>query len=74
MDEKGRIVIPKDLRDAADISVLTKLLAIVKGRGRIELVVVDLSMKRSKEVATQKFAGWKEEHEADNIALRLANR
>ncbi len=75
MDEKGRIVIPKDVRDAAQIKVPAKLLAIARDKGRIELVIVDPSMKKAKAIATRKFAGWREkEHEADKLVLKLARR
>jgi bifunctional DNA-binding transcriptional regulator/antitoxin component of YhaV-PrlF toxin-antitoxin module len=75
MDEKGRVVIPKNVRDAARINTPAKLLAIARDKGRIELVIVDTSMKRAKSIATRKFAGWKEEeHEADRLATKLLRR
>ena len=75
MDEKGRIVIPKDVRDAAKIKVPAKLLAIAKDKGKIELIIVDAEMKTAKAIAERKFAGWREEdHEADEQALKLLRR
>ena len=75
MDKKGRIVIPKDVRDAAKITVPARLLAIAKDRGRIELVIVDTTMKTAKAIAKRKFAGWREEdHEADLLAAKLLKR
>ena len=75
MDKKGRIVIPKDIRDAAKIKVPAKLLAIAKDKGKIELIIVDARMNTAKAIAKRKFAGWKEEdHEADSLALKLLKR
>ncbi len=75
MDKKGRIVIPKDVRDAAKIRVPAKLLAIAKDRGKIELIIVDAGMKTAKAIAKRRFAGWKEEdHEADSLAIELLKR
>jgi bifunctional DNA-binding transcriptional regulator/antitoxin component of YhaV-PrlF toxin-antitoxin module len=75
MDKKGRIVIPKDVRDAASINVPAKLLAIAKDKGKIELIRVDVEMKTAKAIAKRKFAGWKEEeHEADSLAIELLKR
>jgi len=75
MDRKGRIVIPKDIRDAAKINTPAKLLAIAKDRGKIELIIVDAGMKTAKAIAKRKFAGWREEdHEADSLAVGLFKR
>lgn len=75
MDKKGRIVIPKDVRDAAKIKVPVKLLVIAKDKGKIELVVVDTEMKTAKNIARRKFAKWREEdHEADSLAVKLFKR
>lgn len=75
MDKKGRIVIPKDVRDAAKIRVPAKLLAIAKDRGKIELIIVDAGMKTAKAIAKRRFAGWRErDHEADSLAIELLKR
>lgn len=75
MDRKGRIVIPKDVRDAAKIKAPAKLLAIAKDKGKIELIIVDASMKTAKAIAKRKFAGWREEyHKADSLAVELLKR
>jgi len=75
IDKKGRVVIPKDVRDAARIKVPAKLLAIAKDKGKIELVIVDSGMKTAKAIAKRKFAGWREEdHEADSLAVKLLKR
>jgi bifunctional DNA-binding transcriptional regulator/antitoxin component of YhaV-PrlF toxin-antitoxin module len=74
MDRRSRIVIPKDVRDAAKINMPTKLLAITTGNGRIELIVIDLEMKTARSIATRKFARWREgNHEADSLAFKLLN-
>jgi len=72
MDEKGRIVLPKDLRTAARVQAPALFVATVKGEGRIELVAVDAEMSRAKEIARRKLAGWREEdHEAEKLAMRI---
>ena len=71
MDRNGRVVIPKDVRAAAKITVPARLLVIAKDRGKIELIIVDPRMKRAKAIAKRRFAGWKEEdHEADSYAIK----
>ncbi len=75
MDKKGRIVIPKDVRDAAKMKAPAKLLAVAKDKGKIELIIVDTEMKTAKAIAKRKFAGWKEkDHEADSLAVKLLKR
>lgn len=75
MDKKGRIVIPKDVRDAAKIKVPAKLLAIARDKGKIELMIVDARMNTAKAIAKRKFADWKEEdHEADSLILKLLKK
>ncbi len=47
----------------------------VRGPGRIELIAVDVSMKKAREIARKKLTGWKEEHhEADRIASQLVQK
>ncbi len=75
MDKKGRIVIPKDVRDAAKMKAPAKLLAVAKDKGKIELIIVDTEMKTAKAIAKRKFTGWKEkDHEADSLAIKLLKR
>jgi len=73
VDEKGRLVIPKKIREAAGLEAPGQLLLVMLRRGRIELVRVDPEMKSAKEIAKMKFKGWREEdHEAERLASRLA--
>ena len=74
MDEKGRIVLPKNLRMAAGVQAPSLLVATVKGEGRIELVAVDAEMSRARHIAKRKLSGWREEdHEASKLAVRMAS-
>ncbi len=74
MDRKGRLLIPKKLRDAAAITPPATVLARVAGPGRIELVEVDPQMRRAREIGRKKLAGWREEeHEAESLGLRLVS-
>lgn len=72
IDEKGRLILPKKVREKAGIKANTRLVAEVKGEGRIELFDPDLLMRRAQEVGSRKLAGWREEdHEAAEILSRL---
>ena len=75
IDKKGRLLIPKKVRDVAKISPPIQAVITVRGPGRIELIAVDVSMKKAREIARKKLAGWKEEHhEADRIASQLVQK
>lgn len=75
VDKKGRLLIPRRMREAVAIDPPTKLLALARGSGRIELIAVDPQMKTSREIARKKLSGWREEkHEADRLALELASQ
>ncbi len=72
IDKKGRLLIPKRIRDVAGISLPVNAVIRVREHGQIELIAVDLSMKKAREIARKKLAGWREEdHEADRAAARL---
>jgi bifunctional DNA-binding transcriptional regulator/antitoxin component of YhaV-PrlF toxin-antitoxin module len=75
VDKKGRLVLPKKVRQQAGIHVDTKLLARAKGIGRVELLDPDILMKRAQEIGAKKLAGWKEdEHEATHSLLESMKR
>jgi AbrB family looped-hinge helix DNA binding protein len=61
IDQKGRLAIPKNLREKVNIKVPGKLLIVPKENGRVELVQVEEDLKRAKEIASKKMKGWKEE-------------
>lgn len=75
IDKKGRLLIPKRVRDIAKISPPIQAVVTVRGLGRIELIAVDAGMKKGREIARKKLAGWREEdHEADKIASQLVRK
>ncbi len=75
VDRKGRLLIPRRIREAAGIKLPTRVLAIVRGVGRLDLVVVDPDLKRAREVARKKLSGWsEEEHEPEKLALKLVSQ
>jgi AbrB family looped-hinge helix DNA binding protein len=72
VDEKGRIVLPKKVREKARIKANSRLVAEAKGEGRIELFDPDLLMMRAQEIGSRKLADWREEdHEAAELLSRL---
>lgn len=71
VDKKGRLVLPKRVREEARINVNTKLVAKARGVGRVELVDPDILMSKAQEIGAKKLTGWKEdEHEATAHLLR----
>ncbi len=72
VDKKGRLVLPKTVREEARINVNSRLVARAKGEGRVELFDPDLLMKKAQEFGSGKLAGWKEEdHEATELLSKL---
>jgi bifunctional DNA-binding transcriptional regulator/antitoxin component of YhaV-PrlF toxin-antitoxin module len=65
VDEKGRLVLPKKIREEARIGVKTKLLARASGVGRVELSDPRILTVEAQGIGGKKLAGWREEdHEA----------
>lgn len=72
VDSKGRVVLPKKIREQADITVNTRLVARVKGKGKIELINPDILMLKAQEIGAKKLADWREEdHEATKLLTKL---
>jgi bifunctional DNA-binding transcriptional regulator/antitoxin component of YhaV-PrlF toxin-antitoxin module len=70
LDKKGRLVLPKKVREAAGISVETELLARASGAGRVELSDPEVLRTRAREIGAKKLSGWVEErHEATGYLL-----
>jgi AbrB family looped-hinge helix DNA binding protein len=68
MDKKGRLVLPKEVRDKAGVKAGSRLVVEAKGEGRIELLDADLLMRRAQELGSKKLEGWDEEgHEAATL-------
>jgi AbrB family looped-hinge helix DNA binding protein len=71
VDEKGRLVLPKKIREKAGIGVNVKLLAKATGAGRVELSDPRILIAQAQAIGTKKLAGWREEdHQATNYLLR----
>lgn len=65
VDEKGRLVLPKRVREEAHIRVNTKLVAKASGVGRVELSDPRVLAMKAQEIGRKKLSGWREEdHEA----------
>ena len=71
IDGKGRLVLPKKVREEARIGVNAKLVARASGVGTVELSDPKVLVARAREIGARKLAGWKEEeHEATAYLLR----
>ncbi|MGI0081536.1 MAG: hypothetical protein ACRECH_18195 [Nitrososphaerales archaeon] len=71
VDAKGRLLLPKRVRERARISVNSKLVAKVNGVGRIELSDPKVVTAQAQAIGARKLAGWKEEqHQATVYLLR----
>jgi AbrB family looped-hinge helix DNA binding protein len=67
IDEKGRLVLPKKVREAAGIGPGTELVAKASGRGRVELSDPEVERAKAMEIGAKKLQAW---HEADHEATR----
>lgn len=73
IDEKGRVVLPREARIKAHIETNSKLLVEVRGYGIIELRDYNLLSTNVHKVAAKKLARWREEdHKEDKLMLRLS--
>lgn len=70
IDQKGRMVIPKRLREKANIHVPGKLVMVSKEEGCIEIIQAEEDLKRAKRIAAQKLKGWREEAHKGEQVLR----
>lgn len=71
VDEKGRLVIPKKVREKARIGVNVKLVAKASGVGRVEITDPKILIAQAQEIGAKRLAGWKEEdHQATTYLLR----
>jgi AbrB family looped-hinge helix DNA binding protein len=73
IDPKGRVVIPKDIREESGISAPGELLVTVEGAGKITLHSIETNLKRAQQIGRKKLSSWSEaRHEEDKLALKLA--
>jgi AbrB family looped-hinge helix DNA binding protein len=74
VDSKGRVVIPKDVREQSGITAPGELLVSVESHGKIILQSAETNLKRAQEVGRKKLQSWVEsKHEEDKLAQRLAH-
>jgi len=70
IDEKGRVVLPKKIREEAGIVPKSTLLVRISGTGRIELSNPALLTEEARRIGRKKLSGWiEEEHEATSYLL-----
>jgi len=73
IDRKGRVVIPKDVREQSRITTPGELVVTAEGTGKITLQSPETSLKRAQEIGRKKLRSWVEDkHEEDELAHRLA--
>jgi AbrB family looped-hinge helix DNA binding protein len=71
IDSKGRVVIPREIREQSGISPASQLLVTVEGEGRITLQSVEANLKSAQQIGRKKLHSWVEErHEEDRLARR----
>ena len=71
VDEKGRLVLPKKVREKARIGVNVKLIAKASGLGRVELLDPQVLIGQAQEIGTKKLGRWREEdHRATTYLLK----
>ncbi len=72
LDKKGRIIIPKKIRERAKIRAPAKLLVLTKAPGHIEVVMVSEDLETSAKIASRKLKGWKEEeHKGEELLMGM---
>jgi len=73
IDEKGRMVLPKRVREKAGIKLGSRLIVDVRGPGVVEIRDAAILIERVHRVAAKKLTGWREEeHKEDKLAEDLA--
>jgi AbrB family looped-hinge helix DNA binding protein len=73
IDPKGRVVIPKAVREQSGISVPGELVVSVEGTGKITLLSSEISLKKAHQIGQKKLRTWNESrHDEDKLAHNLA--
>jgi AbrB family looped-hinge helix DNA binding protein len=74
IDQKGRMVIPKSLREKANIQVPGKLVMVPEEKGCIQIVQVEEDLERAKRIAAKKLKGWREEaHQGEQLLRKMVS-
>ena len=75
LDKKGRLVLPKKIREEAHISLGTELVVRVSGVGSVELSDPAILTAKAQEIGGKRLAGWNEaDHEATAYLLGAMKR
>ena len=69
VDDRGRILLPADVRRKLGLRKGSKLILRVAEDGRLEVVPLERELERVAEVFRRKFAGWREENREATAAL-----
>lgn len=73
IDAKGRLVIPKEIREQSGISAPSELLVTVEGVGKIGLQSAEARLRKAQQIGRKKLSSWRERrHEEDTLAQKLA--
>jgi AbrB family looped-hinge helix DNA binding protein len=73
IDSKGRVVIPKEIREQSRISAPSELVVTVEGEGRISLQAVEANLKDAQQIGRRKLRSWTEERHEEDRAIRREN-
>ena len=72
VDEKGRIVLPAEVRRALGVRAGDRVVVVVRGDGVAEVYPLARLLERVRRVFEEKLRGWREEeHEASKLLARL---
>ncbi len=75
IDPKGRVVIPKDIREESGIPAPGELVVTVEGTGKISLQSTEMNLRKAQQIGRRKLSSWSEaRHEEDKLALKLARQ
>uniref|UniRef100_A0A7J3X8N6 AbrB/MazE/SpoVT family DNA-binding domain-containing protein n=1 Tax=Thermofilum pendens TaxID=2269 RepID=A0A7J3X8N6_THEPE len=74
VDDRGRVLLPVDVRRRLGLRKGSKLILRVVEGGRLEAIPLERELERVAEVFKRKFAGWREEdHEATTTLLGMVS-
>ena len=75
IDRKGRVVIPKEIREEGGISAPGELVVTVEGEGKISLQSIETNLRRAQRTGRRKLSSWDEaRHEEEKLALKMAGK
>ncbi len=75
LDQRGRLVLPRDVREALGLNEGARLLVKLREDGVIELIPLDNLYERVSSIFRRKLRNWHEEdHEASRLLEELVVR